>query len=76
MKKCSILIFLCSFSLLFSVELIKEENVGCRTFQIFEFNGHRYVHFRNEWNSADSSWIHDPDCPCVLEAINKIKNGV
>lgn len=73
--KCLFLLFVISFSSICSVEIIKEERVDYKTFQIIEFNGHRYIHFRNEWNSADSSWIHDPDCPCVVDALNKIRKG-
>lgn len=43
-----------------------------RTLEIIEFQGHTYVYLHNTWNSAGDAFCHDPDCPCIKNAVQKI----
>jgi len=60
----------------FAAHIVCSEQIGgesMRTMEIIEFQGHRYVHLRNHWNAAGSAFFHDPDCPCIKNAIKQIK---
>ena len=48
------------------------EGSSMRTMEIIEFHGHTYVHYRNHWSSAGDAFLHDPDCPCIKNAVQKI----
>lgn len=54
----------------------KIEGASMRTMEIIEFHGHTYVHYRNHWTSVGDAFFHDPDCPCIKNAVKKILDGV
>ncbi len=62
-----------------AAKVLISENIegdSMRTMEIVEFRGHTYVYYRHHWNSAGSSFFHDPDCPCIKKAVQNILDEV
>lgn len=53
-------------------EVIKIENTDWYRIKKIRFSGHTYIHIKNMWSTADFKYMHDPDCPCVIEAVRKV----
>ena len=84
MRIAVIILFITSVMMIFGGSaiaakvLLSEEIEGSsmKTMEIIEFHGHTYVHYRNHWSSAGDAFLHDPDCPCIKKAVQKILDEV
>ena len=54
-------------------KIVKEEKGDGYTFYKLSFSGHTYVYFRYNGNSAGNAFIHDPDCGCMMRALEQMK---
>jgi hypothetical protein len=53
-------------------EILQAENIDWYRIKKIKFSGHTYIHFKNMWGTGDCKYMHDPDCPCITDAVKKI----
>lgn len=55
-------------------KIVKEEKIEGYTFYKLSFSGHTYIYLKNHWSYAGNAFIHDPDCGCVMRALEQMKD--
>lgn len=54
-------------------QIIKKDVGDGYIFYKLSFSGHSYIYFRFLPNSAGNSFIHDPDCGCIIRELEKMQ---